>query len=73
MKEKEEYKEEILEALEKCNELMEGLEWTKDISVLAKEDKWGNKNWVGRIMRVKGMLQNIQEDLKELGEFSSGK
>lgn len=66
MKEKEEYKEEILELLEGINEDLEKLDWTKDVAPLAKEDKWGEKNWVARIMNAKGMLQNIQIDLRDL-------
>lgn len=72
MKEKEEYKDEIMEVLTRINRILEEMEWTKDVSVLAKEDKWGKKNWVAKMMLTKGMLQQIQENLHDLMGIEEG-
>jgi len=63
---KKEYKKEILEVLGRVNEILDELEWVSDVAPLADEDKWGRKNWVARMVKTKGMLKNIRENLEEL-------
>lgn len=66
--EKEEYEEEIYEIKTRIDRLLEKMDFVKDICVHAKEDKWGNSNWVAKLTRAKGMLENIQEDIDDVAE-----
>jgi len=68
MRDKEEFEPEIERLKSQIDKSLNDLEWTKDICVLSRTDKFGKKNWVAKIMMAKGQLQNIKESLDSLDE-----
>lgn len=63
---KEEYLPEIERLKTQIDKALSDLEWTKDICVLSRTDKFGKKNWVAKIMTARGNLENIQNVLEDI-------
>jgi len=60
---KEDYKCKISSIKEKVEDIIDEMEWTKDISIYSETDRFGRKNWVGKLMTVKGQMKTVQEIL----------